>query len=62
MTAVNIALEGDEDDWETTYEMLRHGDINIDSLIPECGMTYHEELAGMRKEKNEEGRTAIVYI
>jgi len=48
---VNIALEGD--DWETTYEMLRHNDISIDSLIPECGQTYHEELAGMRKEKAE---------
>jgi len=53
VTAVNIALEGD--DWEQTYEMLRHTDVALASLTPECAQTYDEQLKEMRAEKLNEG-------
>uniref|UniRef100_H2Z719 Ras GTPase-activating-like protein IQGAP1 n=1 Tax=Ciona savignyi TaxID=51511 RepID=H2Z719_CIOSA len=52
VTAVNIALEDDE--WEQTYELLKHNDIALASLTSECASTYHDQLREMREEKLEE--------
>ncbi|XP_076802630.1 ras GTPase-activating-like protein IQGAP1 isoform X2 [Clavelina lepadiformis] len=53
VTAVNIAL--DDDDWEQSYEMLRHTDIALSALVNECAQTYHEQLKEVRNERLEEG-------
>nr|XP_039271363.1 ras GTPase-activating-like protein IQGAP1 isoform X2 [Styela clava] len=53
VTAVNIAVEGD--DWEQTFELIRHQDLGLSYTIPECAQTYHEQLQEIREDKVEEG-------
>uniref|UniRef100_H2Z716 Ras GTPase-activating-like protein IQGAP1 n=1 Tax=Ciona savignyi TaxID=51511 RepID=H2Z716_CIOSA len=60
VTAVNIALEDDE--WEQTYELLKHNDIALASLTSECASTYHDQLREMREEKLEEGLKDTTWV
>nr|XP_018671818.1 IQ motif containing GTPase activating protein homologue isoform X1 [Ciona intestinalis] len=60
VTAVNIALE--DDDWEQTYELLKHNDIALASLTSECASTYHDQLKEMREEKLEEGMQDTTWV
>jgi len=60
VAAVNMSL--DDPDYEQTYEMLRHQDIAIAALTPECASSYHEQLIDMKREKIEEGKTETDWV